>query len=378
MRDRTMRERPMKQRSLKQFARATDGNARDSKPSRAHDHRAVGVDLGATAVRALVLEPVMMNGYRSMSVRAAGSVDLAPGVVVDGEVKEPAAVTLALKQLWRTYKIRDRSVILGIANPQVTVRDLSVPNLDRERRAKALPYQAKDVIALPLSEVILDFCEVGAPDPQAETVDGLLVAAPREPVLTAVRAVEKAGLKITRVDLASLGMLRAAATAVPRVEALIDLGAHLTTIVIHENGTPKLVRTLTRGAEELTRSLAERMDLELAEAEMIKRQYGLETDHAEMHRALIEALRPLIAELRTSLGYFRSANGAALESLSLSGGGALLPGIAPALTDQLGVPATVVNPLQHLTGRAPTRNDRFAPETMPSAVSVGLALGAAA
>lgn len=344
------------------------------------DGHAIGVDIGATAVRASILTPGSVDGRPAVTLNGSGRVDLAPGVVVNGEVREPAALTLALKQLWRENKFNCRNVILGMANPQVIVRDLSVPNLDPERRAKALPYQAKEVVALPIDEVVLDFCELGAPDPSAETVRGLLVATPRQPVLTAVLAVEKANLKVARVDLSSLGLLRAAADERPAVEAVVDLGAHLTTIVIHERGVPKLVRTLARGSEEITRSLAERMDLQVHEAEQIKREQGLDGDHAEINRAVIEALRPLVAEIRTSIGYFRSSrDNAAIEGMSLSGGGAQLRGIVPALTDQIALPTRVVDPMQHIRNRYASREGRDAElAAAPSAVSLGLAMGAAA
>ena len=88
-----------------------------------------------------------------------------------------------------------RKVILGVANPQVVVRPLQIPNLNAQQRAKALPFQAREIIALPLDEVILDFAQVGPPDPESGMLSGLLIATPRSPVLAAVEAVERAGLQ---------------------------------------------------------------------------------------------------------------------------------------------------------------------------------------
>ena len=131
------------------------------------------------------------------------------------------------------------------------------------------------MIALPLDQVVLDFAPLGAPDADTNLVDGLLVASPREPVLIAVAAVEAAGLKVVRVDLSSFAVLRSSADDDLAVEAVIDIGAHLTTVVVHEHGVPKLVRTLTRGGEELTRRLAERLDITLEDAEEVKCASGL-------------------------------------------------------------------------------------------------------
>ncbi len=344
------------------------------------DGHAIGLDLGATGVRASILAPGTLEGRPSVTVHGVGRIDLPPGVIVNGGVQEPALLTAALKQLWAANKFECRNVILGVANQQVIVRSLTIPNLDPQQRAKALPFQAREIVALPIAEIVLDFCELGAPDPDTDLVPGLLIASPREPVLAAVAAVEKANLRVARVDLSSFGTLRAIADEALAVEAVIDLGAHLTTIVIHDHGVPKLVRTLARGGDKLTEQLADRLSLSTPEAERTKCESGLENTGLEIARALIEGLRPLLAEIRTSIGYFRSTNDTApIERISLTGGGSQLLGIAQALEDQIGLPTRVVDPMQHVRNKLASKHSRSADLThSASAVSIGLAMGAAA
>jgi type IV pilus assembly protein PilM len=342
------------------------------------DGHAIGLDIGATGVRAAILAPGTEDGRPSVTVHGIGRVDLPIGTVVNGVVHEPATLTQALKRLWLENKFECRNVILGVANQQVMVRDLTIPNLDPKQRAKALPYQAKEIVALPIDQVLLDFCQLGEPEPSTDMVHGLLIATPREPILTAVTAVERANLKVARVDLACFGTLRAIGDQALAVEAVIDLGAHLTTMVMHDHGVPKLVRTLARGGEHLTEQLADRLGIPPAQAEQMKIENGLEHGNDEVTRALMEGLRPLVAEIRTSIGYFRSNNnGAAIERISLTGGGAALPGVVRALSDQVRLPVRVAEPMQHVR-RASTDIRSADPSRSPSAVSVGLAMGAAA
>ena len=343
------------------------------------DGYAIGLDVGATAVRASVLAQGMLEGRPSVTVQSMGRVDLGVGVVVNGVVHEPDALTAALKRLWAENKFEGRNVIVGIANQQVLVRDMSVPDLDPVRQRKALPFQAREIVALPIEQVILDFCRLGEPDPETNTVHGLLVATPREPVLTLVNAVERAGLKVARVDLSSFGSLRAIADEELAVEAIVDIGAHLTTIVVHNHGVPKLVRTLPRGGAAITEQLSDRLSVAPHEAEAIKCTTGLEDLRDDVTRALIEGLRPLVAEIRTSIGYYRSTNeGAQIVRISLTGGGALMPGLVRSVSDQIGIPALLVDPLQHIRNRRASRHMRENEDNVPSAVSIGLAMGAAA
>jgi len=342
-----------------------------------HDGHAIGLDLGATSVRAAALSVKSRDGELQVHTKTLGGVPLAPGTVVNGEVVDGAALTSALKTLWKAYDIGSDDVILGVANPQVLVRELSIPDLDPHQRARALPFQAKDVIAMPLEQVVLDFAPLGTSTSDGQLTDGLLVASPREPVISAIKAVEAAGLTVVRVDLSSFALLRSSADGHFGVEVVIDLGAHLTTIVVHEHGVPKLVRTVARGGEELTAKLAERLELSLGVAEDAKRADGL-TSPGEVSPVLKELVAPLLADIRSSVNYYRSSQpGARIERVSLTGRAAALTGLDIALSMQLDVPAEAVSPTRLL--EPPGRQTSTASdEGWATALSVGLAMGAVA
>jgi type IV pilus assembly protein PilM len=344
------------------------------------DGHAIGIDLGATAVRAAILAPGTHDGRPSVTVHGVGQIPVPEGAIVNGVVIDRPAVTAALKQLWSINKFHCHNVIVGVSSQQVVVRDLTVPNLPPDQMAKALPYQAREVVALPIDQVLLNFSPLGEPDPGAETVTGLLVAAPREPVLSAVDAVERAGLRVARVDLANFAVLRSIASSEVSVEAVVDLGAHLTSIVIHDRGVPKVVRTVPRGGNELTARLADDMNYSLQEAEAAKLHNGLTGSNREISRLLLASVRPLIAEIRSSVHYFGSvAPDAVLQRIALTGGGAGLRGLDAELANAVGVPTTVVPAMQHIRNRFnTTAEQQEVSEGWASAVSLGLAMGAAA
>lgn len=343
------------------------------------DGHAIGLDLGATCVRAAILAPGTQDGRPSVTVHGLGQLELPEGAVVNGVVCNEAAVTDALRALWRLNNFECRNVILGMANQQIVVRDMTIPNLSPDQRAKALPYQAREIVALPMDQVLLDFAPLGEPDPETNLLAGLLVATPRQPVLAAVAAVEKAGLKVARVDLSTFATLRSIADERLAVEAVLDMGAHLTSIVIHDQGIPKVVRTVPRGGRELTEALADKLGYSPDDAERAKRDIGLNGPHPEIARLLNDVLRPLLAEIRSSIHYFGStSSGAILERISLTGGASSLHGLAELLSEQMSIPTSVVAPMQHIRNRSAPAQPQANPEFHASAVSVGLAMGAAA
>ena len=247
-------------------------------------------------------------------------------------------------------------------------------------RAQALPYQARDVIPLPIDRAILDFIPVGDVDRSRNTVQGLLIAAPREPVSVLVRAVEQAGLRVARVDLAAFAALRAVADQNLPVEAVVDLGAHLTNVVIHNGGVPQLVRTIARGGDELTTQISSRMTIDGDAAELAKRTIGIRDDGSEMSGAVRDAIRPLLSELRSTLSAYEQTHpGTVIERILLTGGGAAMPGLADELSRIGNVPVEVVEPMRHVGSRRASKHS--APDEaarVATAVCLGLAMGAAA
>ncbi|GGM41661.1 type IV pilus assembly protein PilM [Dactylosporangium sucinum] len=335
----------------------------------------IGLDIGTVSIRAAETRsskdgPIISN---------FGHVLLPPGVVQNGAVQDERAVTVALRQLWRTFRFRTRKVALGVTHQQVVVRESTVANLPAKEMRQALPFQVRDALPLPPERSLIDFYPLEDPG-SAGTVRGLLIAAPKEPVLAAIRAIEAAKLSVVRVDLASFALLRAASRLDEQVEAIIDIGAHATSVVVHHDGEPLIVRTIPRGGNEITKTVADRLDIPLDQAEELKCRLGLRTDADPASvAALKDAVRPLVNEIGNSFAYLTAAGRQARVSrLALSGGGSLLPGLLDALHQQLGVEVLAVDPVMRLRGLRRVRHGSLEHVRASAAVSVGLTLGATA
>ena len=335
----------------------------------------VGLDIGSTSIRAVEASiskdrPVINN---------FGQGFLPNGAVVGGVVKDDKAVTGALRQLWASHNFASRNVVLGVTHQQVIVREVDISNLPPKDLKQALPFLVRDVMPLPPDQALLDFYPLENPG-KADVVHGLLIAVPKEAVIDTVRAVEAASLHVVQVDLACFAALRASAHLANDTEAVVDIGANGTTIVIHTDGTPKIVRSFPRGGAEVTKLLATRLGMSVAEAETLKCRVGLvRGEGPETAEVTAEAIRPLLNELRSSLNYFASANSdRRVARLALVGGAAMLPGLTEVLTAQLGVPAFLSDPMQRVNDpRRGGRHDVLGRFRSSAAVSIGLTLGAA-
>jgi type IV pilus assembly protein PilM len=335
----------------------------------------IGLDIGSSSIRAVEVR----RTKDEYSLSNFGQVPLPAGTVAGGVIQDPGAVIAALKQLWAACKFGTKHVSLGVTSPQLVVREMSVANLPAKEMRQALPFQVKDALPLAVERSLLDFYPLE--DPGSEpTVRGLLIAMPKDAVLAAVDASEKAGLHVDAVDLASFALLRAASRLDAQVEAIVDVGAEVTSVVVHADGEPLIVRTVPRGGSEITESMATRLGVPVAEAEVIKCRFGLHGDgDPATSDAALDAIRPLVSELRSSFTYLASGERQKqVTRVSLCGGSALMPGLAEHLQSQLNLRVMYADSASRLRDTRKGRERGFDSFVPSAAVSIGLTLGAAA
>ena len=348
---------------------------------------AIGLDIGTSGVRAAELS----FGKGQVTLEKFGQVALPEGAVRDGEVVDPAAVASAIKQLWAHTKFSSKKVIIGVANQKVIVRQVDLPWMPADELKKSLSFQVQDFVPMPVDQAVLDFhpLEELTADNGNRVLRGLLVAASREMVHSSLDAVKQAGLSPTMVDLTSFAVIRSLANAddlgigAP-VEALVDIGARVTNIVVHQGGVPRFVRILLMGGQDVTDAVAERMGVPHEQAEAVKHQLGLGVagDGMDVQAAtrVVEAVgAAFVDEVRGSLDYYLASSGSApISRLVLTGGGARLGGLAQRLQVTTRVPVEIGTPMHSLrVGRTGLSPEQIAFVEPLAAVPVGLALGAA-
>jgi type IV pilus assembly protein PilM len=343
---------------------------------------AIGLDIGTSVVRAAELS----FGRNGLTLDRFGQVVLPEGAVRDGEVVDVDAVSETVRELWAATGFGHKRVIMGVANQRVIVRQMELPWMEQDELRASLAFQVQDVLPMPVDQAALDFFpleQVQNPD-GSRTLRGLLVAAARETVMANVRCAERAGLTVTGVDLSSFAVLRAMGrqtTLEVETEALIDIGARVTNVVVHSAGAPRFVRILLMGGQDVTDAVAERVGVTLDQAEGLKQQAAYAAD-AEQLAAVAQTVatvcQDFVDEIRGSLDYYGASHpGAPVERIVLSGGGSRLEGLTERLTAATRLPVLGGDPLSTLrmgnTGLDPDQLEFIRPL---AAVPVGLALGA--
>lgn len=295
----------------------------------------------------LDIDTLFLAGVQASEGRVvnAASVELAPGLVRDGEVQEPGELGAALKAFFKESGLPGR-VRIGVANQQILMRELELPRIeDREQLEAAVRFQAAEAIAMPLDEAVLDFQVVG----ESTNLEGqprlrvIVVAARESMVNRVVEAARGAGLKPEGIDLNAFALVRALgdpADAGDSARVYCHI-AGVSNLAVALGSTCLFTRTLVLPDEE-------------------------QADHDAGE---------LAEQIRLSIDAYMSRPDARwVGEVVLSGPGARRHDLAGELSELVGVSARVADPLPNLDltgmpeGEDPHRHT----------VAAGLALGAAA
>lgn len=332
-------------------------------------------------------------GKHGVSVERLGQAALPPGAVRAGEVRDPDVVAEAIRRLWSSMRFKTKKVAVGVANQRVVVRQVELPWLPESELRKSLSLQVADAIPMPIDEAILDFhlLEEFTTDAGARMVRILLVAAAREMINQTMTAVRKAGLTAVSVDITPFALLRSLVDVdtfaeQPGSEALVDVGATVTNIVVHERGVPKFVRILLMGGADITDAVADRLGIPLEQAEAIKHRIGIPprpgvAAGSEPADRVVESQgAALVEQIRSSLDYYQTQAGAArIERIRLSGGGGQLEGLGERLSHAARLPVEPALVLSRFKlGKHGLTDDQLRYVEPMASMPVGLAMGAVA
>jgi type IV pilus assembly protein PilM len=314
------------------------------KKKRSATNSVVGLDLDPSHIAAA---EVSVNG--SITVTRGAVADLRPGVLRDGEVADPVALSEALKAFFAEHDLPKR-VRLGVANQRIVVRTLDLPPVDDPKAlAAAVKAQAPDHIPMPMDEAIVDFQSLGIVETPAGPRTRVVVAAiRREMIERLVGAANDAGLDVEGIDLSAFAMVRALKPAGSGAVLYINVSGITNVAVANASGC-LFTRAAAGGLDAIASSLAERRGLTLEHARAWLTHVGLETPLEDIEGdaeliaatrgALDEGLHHLVDTVRNSLNFYRMQDSAAkVEAALLTGPAVAIPGFAEQLSEQLKLP----------------------------------------
>jgi cell division protein FtsA len=348
------------------------------------DNLIVVLDIGSAWTRVLAADVVEgVPRYRGHG--AVESAGMRKGLIAE---LNPAAkvVRSANEQAEQVARINIDECVVGVGGPHIrglnTNGGFELGNRMREitredvrtavERARAIPLPPdRDILHLLPRQFILDdqpgvFDPVGMIGSRLE-VDLHIATCSGSALQSAVTCANRAGLEVSEAILESIAAAEATLSADERElgVCLLNIGAHSTDLVVFFEGAVAHTAAVPIGGAHFTNDLAIGLQMPVAQAEELKRQFGNAVVTSVPQLAEIEIANPqpqmlrlrMIAEIlepraRELMYYIKESlrQGGVVEALGagcvLTGGGSLLPGMLDVTESQLRVPARTGMPVR--------------------------------
>lgn len=346
---------------------------------------ALGLDIGSTGVKLILLKEQRRRGQTVYSLQSFGMKPLPPEAIVDGALMNSTAIVQAVQELMSELKLKQKDVAIGVSGHSVIIKKISMPRMSSEELDEAIQWEAEQHIPFDIKDVNID-TQILNPDANDATgqMDVLLVAAKKDMINDYTTVVSEAGLLPSVVDVDAFAVQNCFSHnyEVPANETvvLINAGAAVVNINILTNGVTTFTRDVTIGGNQFTEEIQKQLNVSYEEAEALKIGGGRADADAvvpqEVERVMASVAEQVAGEIQRSLDFYAgTAADATFSKVYLSGGTAKIPALFKTIESRVGVPVEIMNPFKAIE----IDNRRFDPafimDVAPlAAVAVGLGL----
>lgn len=346
---------------------------------------ALGLDIGSTSVKMILLKEQRKRGQVSYALQSFGMKPLPPEAIVDGALMNSTAIVQALQELMNELKVKNKEVAIGVSGHSVIIKKIQMPRMSQEELEESIQWEAEQYIPFDVKDVNIDtqILDAGGNDATGQ-MDVLLVAAKKDMINDYTTVVSESGLQpvVVDVDAFAVQNMFASNYDVPDKETvvLINAGASVVNINIISNGITVFTRDVTIGGNQFTEEIQKQLNVSYEEAEALKIG-GTRGDSdavvpQEVERVLLSVAEQVAGEIQRSLDFYAgTAVDANFTKVYLSGGTAKIPALFKTIEARVGVPVEILNPFRKIDVDNRKFDPAFIMEVAPmAAVAVGLAL----
>jgi type IV pilus assembly protein PilM len=303
---------------------------------------AIGIDIGSSSIKVVEIKKkgakAVLETYGAIALGPYA--DMEAGRVTNLPVEK---VVTALGEVLKQSGVDGKGVALSIPIQSSLIFTLDLPaQISEDEISAIVPTEARKYIPVPIAEVSIDyfilpkreqtFEEMNNPDLPLVPVDkiSILVVATQNDAVAKQRSVlSQCDLNPAFFEIEIFSSVRANFEHELSPVLLMDFGASRTKLSIVEFGMVKGYHTIDRGGADITNSISKSLSIPFAEAEKMKKDFGLFENSVE--KTLADIIRVhidyIFSETNNVLLAYEKKNDRAISKVIFTGGGALLKGL---------------------------------------------------
>ncbi len=336
----------------------------------------VGLDIGSRTIKVAEIADTQKRPV----LKKIGFIDIAPGAIEDGAIKDPESVADSIRKLFKNVGIKNENVAISIGGYSVIVKKINVQTMSEERLHETIHFEVEQYIPFDISDVNIDFQILGTNEANTNQMQVLLVAAKKEMINDYVNLIQTAGLNPCIIDIDAFALQNVFEANYDVGEenvALIDIGASKTSLNILKAGSSVFMRDVSLGCGQINQRIAGLAQCSLAEAEALK--FGKMPDKIsqdDLKDIIVTVVSDWCSEIRRALDFFYSTYPEDhIKKVFLSGGGANIKEFRQLLAVETSAEVETINPFAKLRAESGRYDASYLQRIAPqAAICMGLAM----
>ncbi|MCK5412896.1 MAG: type IV pilus assembly protein PilM [Candidatus Pacebacteria bacterium] len=347
----------------------------------------LGIDIGTTGIRVVQLgrdeENIKLENYAYLETKEYLEILGEQDNLNDIKMSNNKIVT-DLGSIIREADINTNKVIMSIPTSSAFSSIITLPDIPESEIAKAVDFEARRYIPIPLEEVVFDWSIIKKKKKSKKNkVDNsfeneiLLVAISKETTNKYVNIVKALGLELVSLETEPFSLARCLVGQEEGVFEIIDMGNKTTSITIIENGTVSGSHNISgTGGEEITKMISRGFNVDLNRAEKLKIDFG-SNKNKDLENKMFDIILPMtnviISELKRTNDLHFINNKKKIKKIILTGGTIGIPRLVEHLSEELEILVEIGNPWKGVMCD-PSLSNKLEKNAPFFSIAVGLAL----
>ena len=312
----------------------------------------LGIDIGSRNIKAILVKKTL-NGFKIVKM---ANVPVQSGAMRQGLFHDINMAVAILREVQTQLEVKSSGAYLAFSGQNAVIREIEMPIMAEQELKEAVYWEAKKVLPYPVEDAIIDWIDLGKSREGDQQTSLLMVAGRRDYIKTYLKPLKTVGFQPLNMDILPIPILYIL-HHIPEFKqfstsAIIDMGAEATHVLITKDGLPRLARTIPTGGNDFTEHVANSFSIPYDEAEKVKLEFGsLEAQEIDLAKVDLTAnpflgieevldgvAQDVFSEIKRSFVHFQLHNrGQLIETVYLTGGASLVPGMAEHLEKHLNV-----------------------------------------
>ena len=161
----------------------------------------VGLDLSSNKITA----SVFVKKGNNLFLKNCGYVEVERHAIEASEIIDSVVLVNSIKELWKNYKIKNKTVNVGISDTKIVMKEIEIPLTNEKEIGNAIKYQIGEYVPIPKENLIYDYYIIEKRE-NSSTV--MIVGVMKSIIENILSVLITAGLKINSIEANCFSLFR--------------------------------------------------------------------------------------------------------------------------------------------------------------------------